>query len=466
MSIQEARNGNEETTEFEPSQEDMQNFVSILVDNDPPLSVFKPVNELQQIPIEDRLDPQDTPQGVKMDDGSFAAAFYMSEHRYLGNTLRLPDHDTADPNDFSAANNPLVLQNGLAVTYGDINGFAGDYFGLATPICMGTQLNDRKDAFKRSFETLAVGDAGKKKAEAIQAALADLQAKIDEAISTDPEKVHQVYQQNVLDINKMNGITEQFQAGASFNLLAKRNLDHFGKEARIAYNAGHALALDVAASGDLKTAYAINAFADHFLQDSFAAGHVRVPRKELFSMDTATFSEATLKAVAANIMHEEDGELGLKVTNPAGESWHVYGDTRLFDSNDEENLKRCRAAQSASVKEVHDAFTARKSNLDESQFSAWQHAPTLENLADWKAAGNHAPLLHAENGKVYKRDGNAKSTQMKVLPMDSKMDYLLLVLENWSRVEGPFKVMLKSWIKPYKFAASFVLPADLMKLLD
>jgi hypothetical protein len=72
--------------------------------------------------------------------------------------------------------------------------------------------------------------------------------------------------------------------GLDYIELAKINYDHFGTNARLAYNAGHALALAEASQGtieSLEQAYAINAFADHFLEDSFASGHMRVPREAL-----------------------------------------------------------------------------------------------------------------------------------------------------------------------------------------
>ena len=59
------------------------------------------------------------------------------------------------------------------------------------------------------------------------------------------------------------------------------NWDHFGDDARTAYNTGHAAAIQVAKKGNLKLAYAMNAFADHYLEDSFAAGHIRTPRRQL-----------------------------------------------------------------------------------------------------------------------------------------------------------------------------------------
>jgi hypothetical protein len=67
--------------------------------------------------------------------------------------------------------------------------------------------------------------------------------------------------------------------------LAVIDFDHFGEDARRAYNAGHTAALRKAASGKdaktLETVHAMNAFADHFLEDSFASRHLRVPRRQL-----------------------------------------------------------------------------------------------------------------------------------------------------------------------------------------
>jgi hypothetical protein len=69
--------------------------------------------------------------------------------------------------------------------------------------------------------------------------------------------------------------------------LAKINWDHFGADARTAYNAGHTMALQEATKGKdpkyLISAYTMNAFADHFLEDSFSAGHTRTPRRQLHS---------------------------------------------------------------------------------------------------------------------------------------------------------------------------------------
>ena len=65
--------------------------------------------------------------------------------------------------------------------------------------------------------------------------------------------------------------------------LSLINWDHFGNDARTAYSTGHSAAIDYArqAGSSWDVAYAMNAFADHYLQDLFSAGHLRNPRRDL-----------------------------------------------------------------------------------------------------------------------------------------------------------------------------------------
>ena len=78
--------------------------------------------------------------------------------------------------------------------------------------------------------------------------------------------------------------------------LARINWDYFGEDARAAYNAGHATAIQKAISGDLEGAYTLNAFADHFLEDSFSAGHIRTSRRLLHKSTRAVDFPADLCA--------------------------------------------------------------------------------------------------------------------------------------------------------------------------
>lgn len=63
---------------------------------------------------------------------------------------------------------------------------------------------------------------------------------------------------------------------------ASNNDNHFQDRALFAYHLYHRFAVHLAATeGNLISALVINAYADHFLQDALAPGHVRTPRRHL-----------------------------------------------------------------------------------------------------------------------------------------------------------------------------------------
>jgi len=59
--------------------------------------------------------------------------FNYAERMYLGNQLRLG----FGKDKLLAAEELLKLENGLGLTYGQINGLGGDFFDGFTPICQG-----------------------------------------------------------------------------------------------------------------------------------------------------------------------------------------------------------------------------------------------------------------------------------------------------------------------------------------
>ena len=153
--------------------------------------------------------------------------------------------------------------------------------------------------------------------------------------------------------------------------LSQDNLDHFGADAVKSYSAGHLAAMMVviktmgadafARRAALEQAYAINAFADHFLTDLFSAGHIRTPRRALVEkMPNDPFSAG----LCALVMHDEENAAGLNVANAAGDRWKAYGDGYLLDAgrypgvvDDRANLAMVRAAVKASIAEVYDVWT-------------------------------------------------------------------------------------------------------------
>lgn len=136
-------------------------------------------------------------------------------------------------------------------------------------------------------------------------------------------------------------------------------------------------------------------------------------------------------------MHDEDGDLGLHVQNPAGDRWKIYGDMKLFDPVNSENLRMCTKAIQVSVQEVYDAYRSGKV-VDESKFGAWTLAPILELISS--DPENHSPLLFVKSdGRIYKRD----STSVQGVLVDKYDDYVMIVLENWKRLEKQVQMQIK-----------------------
>lgn len=199
------------------------------------------------------------------------------EHCFIGDATSLT---LSDGRKVAASDFKLQFPNGLAVTYGQINGLA-DFYGTFDPISDGRDESERSTRFERAFETLA-GRAPRQPQEA-QDILNVLQAEVDAV--NEALKNHQdpsvVYSQ-LPDVSaKLDSITWGRRDTPRYRDLVQINWDHFGEDAMAAYNAGHKAALRKALTGDLEGAYAVNAFADHFLEDWFSAGHLRTPRRAL-----------------------------------------------------------------------------------------------------------------------------------------------------------------------------------------
>lgn len=152
--------------------------------------------------------------------------------------------------------------------------------------------------------------------------------------------------------------------------LAKTNFDHFGLDAVTAYEAGHQLAQEAAVAAKsivdphvraqmLARAYAINAFADHFLTDLFAAGHMRTPRRALYesAWNPVTADGASL---CAKQMHDEDNKFGLWVENNVGDKWVAYGDARYRDLWNAAGRVVLRKAVQQSMNDIWSAFSTKQ----------------------------------------------------------------------------------------------------------
>jgi subtilisin family serine protease len=171
---------------------------------------------------------------------------------------------------------------------------------------------------------------------------------------------------------ELEAIREQQQAAVSYpdsNMtywwnakgyieLALDNTDHFGWHNLKAYCRHHAKALEFAQQASavrqvdaakaaelLRQAIFTNAFADHFLTDGFAAGHIRVPRAEIRRWAEAQGYSEKLAGALSKLLHDQDGHIksfhggghsltaggdGLPVRNALGQVWSTRCDGQLF----------------------------------------------------------------------------------------------------------------------------------------
>ncbi|KAF8330643.1 hypothetical protein F5887DRAFT_974995 [Amanita rubescens] len=315
--------------------------------------------------------------------------FEYAEHCFIGDAITLT---LAKDQKVAASDYPLPVGSNLNLTYGQIDGLAGDFYGTYEPISDGKDAQEQSTRFVSAWNSLANG--GPRLPQEALDILSVLQTEVN-AVNNALEH-HQDPSIAYSELPDMTWKFEQLTFGRTdipgYLGLASINWDHFGRDAHTVYNAGHATALQKAVHGDLKGAYAMNAFADHFLEDSFSAGHLRTPRRHLHSKDRTA-------DICAKYMHDEDNAIGLNVTNPNGDKWMAYGDKRALDEVDKKNLDLCVQAVQASADEIYKAFSTRIAPKS-SNYAAWNYAPTLLSAAGPQAL---APLFELIKGELERR---------------------------------------------------------------
>lgn len=337
-----------------------------------------------------------------------APRFEGGEHTAIGDATLL--RFVKDAPAVAAWQVPLHLPNGLALSYGQIVSLGGDFYGIPDqPICDGATPVDRIQRFTAAFNSLAVLPASRAEAGLILGVMQKEIAAANQAIR-DGKQPHEVYDAlgDTLseEWNKITGggsfVSALFPLGRYLKLAAD-NADHFGEWALLAYIAGHTAALQQAVlahnSGDeqqLELAYAMNAFADHYLTDLFSAGHLRIPRKQL----AAVVTPSDLGSLITRFMHDEDSKYGLNVNNANGDQWHAYGDKRYFDSVDSANRKQVKLAVQRSADEVFETFLSGSLPAP-SSYVALKYLPDLNAVK--KPAGNFSGLFVLDGNKVLRR---------------------------------------------------------------
>lgn len=225
--------------------------------------------------------------------------------------------------------------------------------------------------------------------------------------------------------------------------LANYNWDHFGPggHSAKAYFAGHLLALQTAADGDLDLAYKYDAFACHYLSDMFASGHLRTPRKELNNGKTscAPFWIETTGNYMSKLMHDEENKGGLWVHNNLGQAWMAFGDTEFAYPVNKENRIRQKETLQASVNEVYESYKT-KSVIQTKMSDYFPRADDCNGSCPWPEKGKN-PEFDKIRDKKDTLSGVGKTFHLQ--PFCVNMDHND---EDCKKVLGPqWKYVKKDW---------------------
>ena len=192
------------------------------------------------------------------------------EHRHFGEIIQMDELRV------------LTLPNGMEIEFGQIIALAGDFYGLPKqPIIDPSKGQDEEDSgrqqrFRDAYNTLARAPKDE-----LDKLLATLKKESENGKAIDAKTWDEITGGKWLGpLPVKEGRMLQ---------LAENNHDHFLPHAKDAYLTGHQLAIDKAREAGyyrggvdedehkrlLHEAFSLEAFACHFLTDSFASGHIR-----------------------------------------------------------------------------------------------------------------------------------------------------------------------------------------------
>lgn len=304
------------------------------------------------------------------------------EHQKVGDSIMLHFAN----GEKNSTGDTLELPNGLSLSVGQIIALAGDFYGVpGTPVTLGYQPQAQnttaeqealfKQQFLAAYQTLAYAPEAPEEFNKTKVLIEKERATIDRYLR---QGLTAKAAYDELG-NSLSEAWDKIYGGSSwlggkipipglmgrYLKLAEDNQDHFAPYSYKAYQVGHGLAIEKALEASradtaeqrdrlLVEAYAMDAFAGHFLTDSFAAGHMRVPRIKL---PEVTFLPV-IGSLLTKYMHDEDNENGLWVTNGLGDKWQAFGDGSLFDSVNDANTDKVIAAVQVSFDEVYQAFVS------------------------------------------------------------------------------------------------------------
>lgn len=212
--------------------------------------------------------------------------------------------------------NQVRIRQNFTLSYGEIMGLAGDYYGTPEELRMDSEA-DLKAILDLNGPTSAGGvqfkawlrDIIKNKPRFLKLAYWNF-----DHFQPDAQSCYQIYHQRALETAREAALLAQRLYGKPLQVQAYRR----GEEKNADFQ-------DELLTGKVQEAYFLNGFADHFLTDCFASGHIRVPRKELH------YENPALGGLRGKEMHDEENKAGLwvnctKYPNP----WLAWGDNEVL----------------------------------------------------------------------------------------------------------------------------------------
>jgi hypothetical protein len=359
---------------------------------------------------------------------------------------------------------PLKLESGISLTYGEISAVAGDFYGvIGESIGAAPTFNDAKKRFMNAYNKLAKQQGTINLKGLLESIRNDLK-NIDIELRAGREPSNYLYGKSgrkALEpiLENTGGATWVGIGDYSLPIpdsdnqfmgLVTQNWDHFatdegsGNHAWKAYWVGHVIAMELAAEARGKilqppecsgldcvfskifntpisdftdpekiliTAYTIDAFASHFLQDHFSAGHLRTPRKQLSDYDKTLYWSDFVGSRFSMKMHDQENKLGLKVKSNACKKslkhvdckqWTAYGDGRMGDKVNAVNREQGRKAIQRSIDEIWNSFILGTPQIEQS---------TVHNLLPMPLDD---PLMNTGN-EIFVNDGS-KYIPQKCMP--------------------------------------------------
>lgn len=335
-----------------------------------------------------------------------AIQYESPEHFLLGNAINLKF-----PGGIEKGSNSILLQiplsNGTTqkLSFAHLVYLAGDFMGDPNTQIGGHAMHTNMINFQTNYNVLFNAPAKDYLPAIIKIVNEELELNKDNIINH--EELNIPEEDNIRFNCATGGGCNKLTFLTNFGLymkLATNNYDHFGQDAIDSYLAGHKLALDTAKTAKLtnnesllRSAYAQEAYAEHFLTDLFASGHLRTPRRAIVNWCSYTKSE--IASYLTKVMHDEDNQDGVWITNGNGERWKTYGDHSLFINDNSSSMQQAVKVMQKSVDQIFAVYNGEVS-VDVAYSAGEMELPNLKAI---NVDQENKPALFKEgdDGKMY-----------------------------------------------------------------